>query len=225
MREFEEFGINIFKIPECDSDEDDLYRIKDKEIRVCVHSYAIKGMEVIIWFFWQESIPFAIIGSTTSIDLSGRRIRGREYPWGVVDIQDERYSDFIKLRTFLRYCIKVLSLDCSINTCFILVCICKTWRMPPAIFSTKITVPTIWLNWTIEQSMYHLQKKNYDIIYDKFTFLIRLDGTSMTADRLLQIKQEEIRRMQEQLCLMQEQLRQNSRPVSNAQSMDDLLNE
>lgn len=81
LKEFEEYGISIFKIPECDSDEDELYRIKDKEIR--------------------ESIPFAIIGSTTSIDLSGRRIRGREYAWGVVDIQDERYSDFIKLRTFL----------------------------------------------------------------------------------------------------------------------------
>lgn len=83
LRELEENGINIFKIPECDSDEDELYRIKDKEIR--------------------ESIPFAIIGSTTSIDLNGRRIRGREYPWGIIDIQDERYSDFIKLRTFLRY--------------------------------------------------------------------------------------------------------------------------
>lgn len=83
LREFEENGINIFKIPECDSDEDEMYRKKDKEIR--------------------ESIPFAIIGSTNSIDYNGRRIRGREYPWGVVDIQDERYSDFIKLRTFLRY--------------------------------------------------------------------------------------------------------------------------
>lgn len=81
LKEFEENNINIFKIPECDSDEDELYRIKDKEIR--------------------ESIPFAIIGSTNSIDLNGRRIRGREYPWGIVDIQDERYSDFIKLRTFL----------------------------------------------------------------------------------------------------------------------------
>lgn len=33
-RDFEENGINIFKIPECDSDEDEMYRIKDKEIRV-----------------------------------------------------------------------------------------------------------------------------------------------------------------------------------------------
>lgn len=83
LKEFEEHGIAIFKIPECDSDEDELYRIKDREIR--------------------ESIPFAIVGSTTSIDMpgSGRRIRGREYAWGLVDIQDERYSDFIKLRTFL----------------------------------------------------------------------------------------------------------------------------
>ena len=38
LREFEENGITIFKIPECDSDEDELYRIKDKEIRVCGHN-------------------------------------------------------------------------------------------------------------------------------------------------------------------------------------------
>ncbi|KAI2799621.1 hypothetical protein RDWZM_009685 [Blomia tropicalis] len=165
LREFEENGITIFKIPECDSDEDELYRIKDKEIR--------------------ESIPFAIIGSTTSIDLSGRRIRGREYPWGVVDIQDERYSDFIKLRTFLSLHMQDL----------------------------KDTTADV---------LYENYRTNYLAQMNNRT---DLEGTSMSADRLLQMKQEEIRRMQEQLMLMQEQLRQNSRPVSNAQSLDDLLNE
>ncbi|CAG2176036.1 unnamed protein product [Oppiella nova] len=81
LREFDEHGISIFRIPECDSDEDDQFRRKDQEIK--------------------ESIPFAIIGSTQTIEHQGRKIRGREYQWGVVDIQDEKYSDFIKLRTFL----------------------------------------------------------------------------------------------------------------------------
>ena len=52
-----------------------------------------------------------------------------------------------------------------------------------------------------------------------------MDSSGLSADRLLQMKQEEIRRMQEQLMIMQEQLRQTSRPVSNAQSLDDLLDD
>src|SRR5699024_7835041 len=83
LREFEEHGINIFKIPEGDTNESELYLIKDKEIRA--------------------SIPFAIIGCTTTIDLSGLRIRRRENPWRIADIQYKRYSDLIKLRTFMRY--------------------------------------------------------------------------------------------------------------------------
>ncbi len=49
----------------------------------------------------QDAIPFAIIASTNTVEINGRKTRGREYAWGIVDIQDEQYSDFVKLRTFL----------------------------------------------------------------------------------------------------------------------------
>jgi len=49
-------------------------------------------------------MPFAIIGSTNVVEVNGRKTRGRVYPWGVIDIQDESYSDFVKLKSFLRYC-------------------------------------------------------------------------------------------------------------------------
>ncbi|RWS19999.1 septin-2-like protein 2 [Leptotrombidium deliense] len=51
--------------------------------------------------FLQDSIPFAVIGSTSQVEVNGRKTRGRVYPWGVIDIQDEQYSDFVKLKTFL----------------------------------------------------------------------------------------------------------------------------
>ncbi|XP_054152921.1 septin-5-like isoform X2 [Oppia nitens] len=163
LREFDEHSINIFRIPECDSDEDEQFRRKDQEIK--------------------ESIPFAIVGSTITIDYNGKRIRGREYPWGVVDIQDEKYSDFIKLRTFL-----------SLH-------------------------------------MQDLKDVTSDVLYENYRgqHLAQLQiqqesDPNMTTERLLQLKQEEIRRMQQQLEAMQEQIRcQSSQPVSSAaQSCDDL---
>lgn len=33
----------------------------------------------------QESIPFAVIGSNTIVEAKGRRVRGRLYPWGIVE--------------------------------------------------------------------------------------------------------------------------------------------
>lgn len=36
-------------------------------------------------FFFQKSIPFAVIGSNTIVEVNGKRVRGRLYPWGVVE--------------------------------------------------------------------------------------------------------------------------------------------
>ena len=34
-------------------------------------------------------------------EAAGKKVRGRMYPWGVVDVENPLHSDFIKLRTFL----------------------------------------------------------------------------------------------------------------------------
>ena len=36
-------------------------------------------------FAFQESLPFAVIGSNTFIVKEGNRVIGRQYPWGVVE--------------------------------------------------------------------------------------------------------------------------------------------
>jgi len=46
-------------------------------------------------------VPFAVVGSNTVIEVRGRKVRGRLYPWGVVEVENPEHCDFIKLRTLL----------------------------------------------------------------------------------------------------------------------------
>lgn len=55
----------IYQFPECDSDEDEDFKQQDRELKACV--------------------PFAVVGSNTVIEVGGSKVRGRQYPWGVVE--------------------------------------------------------------------------------------------------------------------------------------------
>ena len=46
-------------------------------------------------------MPFAVIGSNTVVESSGRKVRGRVYPWGVVEVENLEHNDFIALRNML----------------------------------------------------------------------------------------------------------------------------
>lgn len=46
-------------------------------------------------------MPFAVVGSSQIIEVKGRKVRGRMYPWGVVEVENPDHCDFIKLRTML----------------------------------------------------------------------------------------------------------------------------
>jgi len=49
-----------------------------------------------------ESMPFAIIGSEYEYDNGkGELVRGRKYPWGIAEVENETHSDFRKLRSLL----------------------------------------------------------------------------------------------------------------------------
>ncbi|KAL7667958.1 hypothetical protein ACOME3_008681 [Neoechinorhynchus agilis] len=48
-----------------------------------------------------ESMPFAICGSQQVFELKDKRVRGRMYQWGLVDIDNAEYCDFVKLRNTL----------------------------------------------------------------------------------------------------------------------------
>ncbi|PWY99695.1 putative cell division control protein CDC3 [Testicularia cyperi] len=49
-----------------------------------------------------NKVPFAVVGSNSEIDTpDGRRVRGRAYPWGVIEVDNEEHCDFVKLRQML----------------------------------------------------------------------------------------------------------------------------
>ncbi|KAJ3316716.1 hypothetical protein HDU76_001588, partial [Blyttiomyces sp. JEL0837] len=47
-------------------------------------------------------IPFAVVGADKEIDLgNGKKVRGRKYPWGIIEVDNEEHCDFVKLRQML----------------------------------------------------------------------------------------------------------------------------
>lgn len=49
-----------------------------------------------------ELMPFAIVGSEDEFETSpGNFVRGRKYPWGLVEVENDKHCDFKKLRSLL----------------------------------------------------------------------------------------------------------------------------
>ncbi|KAM7391346.1 hypothetical protein PAMP_022042 [Pampus punctatissimus] len=65
LDEIAEHGIRIYQLPDADSDEDEEFKEQTRVLKA--------------------SIPFAVIGSNQLIEVKGKKIRGRLYPWGVVE--------------------------------------------------------------------------------------------------------------------------------------------
>ncbi|XP_013416534.1 septin-2 isoform X2 [Lingula anatina] len=81
MEEIAKHGIKIYPLPDCDDDEDEEYKEQCRQLKAAV--------------------PFAVVGSNSIIEVKGRKVRGRMYPWGVVEVENPEHCDFIKLRTML----------------------------------------------------------------------------------------------------------------------------
>ena len=49
-----------------------------------------------------SKVPFAVVGANTEVQTpEGRLVRGRRYPWGVIEVDNEDHCDFVKLRQML----------------------------------------------------------------------------------------------------------------------------
>lgn len=46
-------------------------------------------------------MPFAVVGSEEVVELEGRTVRARQYPWGLVEVDNPRHSDFLAIRSAL----------------------------------------------------------------------------------------------------------------------------
>ncbi|GAA5969401.1 hypothetical protein JCM11641_008105 [Rhodosporidiobolus odoratus] len=81
MEDIEHYNIPVYNFP-YDIEEDDEETIQDNsELRALM--------------------PFAIVGSEEEIEVGEETIRGRRYPWGIVDVDNPLHSDFQRLRNAL----------------------------------------------------------------------------------------------------------------------------
>lgn len=48
-----------------------------------------------------DLLPFAVVGSNDFIKVGAKSVRARQYPWGVVQVENEHHCDFTKLREML----------------------------------------------------------------------------------------------------------------------------
>ncbi|CAO3609506.1 unnamed protein product [Cunninghamella blakesleeana] len=81
MEDIDHYNIPIYNFP-YDVEEDDEDTIEENsELRTL--------------------LPFSIIGSDEEIVVGGRTTRGRQYPWGAVEVDNPQHSDFARLRSAL----------------------------------------------------------------------------------------------------------------------------
>ncbi|KAK3086030.1 hypothetical protein FSP39_012387 [Pinctada imbricata] len=78
LNEIAQHKIRIYEFPECDDEEETKIQ---KKLR--------------------DRVPFAVVGSNRVIEAGGKKIRGRQYPWGIVEVENLEHNDFIALRNML----------------------------------------------------------------------------------------------------------------------------
>lgn len=169
LDDIQDNNINIYTFPDCDSDEDEEFKAQDKALK--------------------EAVPFAVIGSNTVVEAGGKKIRGRMYPWGIVEVDNPKHCDFLKLRQML---ISTHMQDLK-----------------------DITSEIHYENYRAEHLLSNeVAKSNRERTKLKRDSMVNLDKM-MEQDQLLQQKDAEIQRMQEMLAKMQAQLQGGSNAQMN----------
>uniref|UniRef100_UPI003AABA464 septin-5-like isoform X1 n=1 Tax=Centroberyx gerrardi TaxID=166262 RepID=UPI003AABA464 len=142
----------------------------------------------------KDSIPFAVIGSNLQVESKGRKFRGRLYPWGVVEVENPDHSDFLLLRNML---VRTHMQDLK-----------------------DVTRETHYENYRAQciQSMTRMVvQERKRSVRDKLRqgsgadFPLPLAAIDTEKERLILEKDEELRRMQEVLERIQEQMQDSQR--------------
>ncbi|CAN8100267.1 unnamed protein product [Discula destructiva] len=81
MEDIEHYRIPVYNFP-YDIEEDDEDTVEENA--------ELRGL-----------MPFAIVGSEETVEIGGRTVRARQYPWGVVEVDNPRHSDFLAIRSAL----------------------------------------------------------------------------------------------------------------------------
>ncbi|AWP07401.1 Hypothetical protein SMAX5B_010345 [Scophthalmus maximus] len=158
--EIDKFGIKVYQFPECDSDEDEEFKQLDKELKECT--------------------PFAVIGSNTVVEARGQRVRGRLYPWGIVEVENQSHCDFVKLRNML---IRSHMHDLKDVTCDV-----------------------HYENYRAQCIQEMTSKLAQDNRMESPIPILPLSTPDVDTEKLIKMKDEELKRMQEMLNKMQQQM-------------------
>ncbi|GAB7343340.1 hypothetical protein MBLNU457_1387t2 [Dothideomycetes sp. NU457] len=81
MEDIEHYRIPVYNFP-YDIEEDDEDTVEENA--------ELRGL-----------MPFAIVGSEDVVEVNGRVTRARQYPWGLVEVDNPRHSDFLAIRSAL----------------------------------------------------------------------------------------------------------------------------
>ncbi|XP_032220349.2 septin-2 [Nematostella vectensis] len=164
LDEIADHEIKIYSFPECDSEDDEEFLAINKDLKA--------------------SLPFAIIGSNTVIEVKGRKVRARWYPWGYAEVENPDHCDFIKLRNML---VRTHMQDLK-----------------------DVTQDVHYENYRAQRLLDQTGKANtknskkttgsYDQVVD-----------ISEKDKMLQEKEAELRRMQEMLAKMQQEIHQQKK--------------
>ena len=97
--------IQIYEFPDIDDDDiennhtNNLLKVILKE--PWVHYYQNICIFMKFPFLWKSKLPFAIVGSNTTVDFDGKSCRGRQYPWGVVNSKQLFLNYKVFIESFL----------------------------------------------------------------------------------------------------------------------------
>ncbi|XP_059138955.1 septin-7-like isoform X2 [Physella acuta] len=78
LNEIAQHKIRIYEFPDCEEEEE--MKIQKK---------------------LRDRVPFAVVGSNRVLEVGGKRVRGRQYPWGIVEVENLEHNDFIALRNMV----------------------------------------------------------------------------------------------------------------------------
>jgi len=143
-----------------ESDEDEDYKEQVKQLK--------------------EAVPFAVCGANTLLEVKGKKVRGRLYPWGVVEVENPEHCDFIKLRTMLITHMQDLQ---------------------------EVTQEVHYENYRSDRLAKGIKGKENGIKTERDNCVsaqvVANNSALSEKDRILQEKEAELRRMQEMLAQMQ----------------------
>jgi len=154
-------GIRIYSLPDCDEEEDEDFKKQVQQLR--------------------DSIPFAVVGANAMVDIKGKKMRGRQYPWGVVEVENPSHCDFVYLRTMLITHMQDLQ---------------------------EVTHDVHYENYR-SQRLAKVSSGNSSG-GNKENVSSNKDAGETEAERILREKDEQLKQMQEMVAAMQEQIKQQS---------------